>query len=86
MELILGLETRPQGGFTPAARAQVAVWQQGIAIGFLGGLTTFSTFGADTLRALNGGQMRTALANIVANIVLALLAVWVGMAVVKAID
>jgi fluoride ion exporter CrcB/FEX len=56
--------------------------------GFLGALTTFSTFGADTIRELDlkGGQPLIALANIAANVVLSLAAVWLGMALMRAVD
>jgi len=57
-----------------------------VAIGLLGGLTTFSTFGADTLRELESGRPLTALANVAANVVLSLAAVAAGMALVRAVD
>jgi fluoride exporter len=85
-EVMLDLEARPVEAITPALRLQMALWRQGVAIGFLGALTTFSTFGADTLRELEGGQPLVALANIGANVVLSLAAVWAGMAVMQAID
>lgn len=49
-----------------------------IAIGFLGALTTFSTFGYETLRQLEDGKLVPALANIAANVVLGVGAVWLG--------
>src|SRR5262245_47893180 len=69
LEVLAGLET-PQR--TPAGAMQVVFWRQGIAIGFLGGLTTFSSFGADTLRQFQAGQSGLAIANIAANVVLSL--------------
>jgi len=51
----------------------------GIVVGLLGGFTTFSSFSWDTLSlALDGSAMR-ALANVLANVLLALLAVWGGL-------
>jgi len=57
-----------------------------VAIGFLGGLTTFSTFGGDTLRELQGGRPGVALANVAASVVLSLTAVWCGLAVAASLD
>jgi CrcB protein len=85
-EVMLDMEARPLEAITPALRWQMSLWRQGVAIGFLGALTTFSTFGADTLRELEGGQPLVALANVAANVVLSLAAVWAGMAVMQAID
>jgi CrcB protein len=86
MEFVLGLEARPTEMITPAVKLQIALWRQGVAIGFLGALTTFSTFGYDTLRELEGGRPLVAIANVAANVVLSLAAVWVGMAIVRAMD
>jgi len=82
MELLLDLESR--GEITPAIKLQMALWKQGVAIGFLGGLTTFSSFGADTLRDFQAGQPTLALANIAANVALSLAAVWAGIALTQA--
>ena len=48
-------------------------------IGFLGALTTFSTFGAETVTAASSGQTLTAAMNIIFNVALGLTAVVVGM-------
>ena len=84
MELFLDFESHSEP--TPALRLQMALWKQGVAIGFLGGLTTFSSFGADTLRDFQAGLPVLALANIAANVVLSLAAVWAGIAVMQAVD
>jgi len=84
MELLLDLESHSAP--TPALKLQMAAWKQGVAIGFLGGLTTFSSFGADTLRDFQGGQPVLALANIAANVALSLAAVWAGIALMQAVD
>jgi fluoride exporter len=48
--------------------------------GFLGGMTTFSSFGYETLGLLRQGNSFMAFANIAGHIVLSLGAVWVGWA------
>ena len=56
---------------TPQARAFLAV-------GILGGFTTFSAFGNETLNLARDGERGLALGNITANVLLALAAVWLG--------
>ena len=50
-----------------------------VAIGFLGAFTTFSTFGFETLRYLDDGDWALAATNVVANVVLCLIASWAGL-------
>ena len=59
------------GVFTAESRALVFV-------GVLGGFTTFSTFGNETLNFLREGENFSALVNVGAHIVLGLGAVWLG--------
>jgi fluoride exporter len=56
----------------------------GIAIGFLGALTTFSTFSHDTFRLALAGSWGPAAANIGANLVVGLVAVVVGFLAARA--
>lgn len=65
-------ETR--GAFTPESRAF-------IFFGILGGFTTFSSFGNDTINLLRDGESFNALANVGANVILGLVLVWFGHAV-----
>ena len=46
--------------------------------GFLGSLTTFSTFGVKTYNLANQGNFRAALQNLTLSVLLGLLAVWLG--------
>lgn len=56
-----------------------------VATGFLGGLTTFSAFGSETVRLMQLGDYRRAAMNIAANLVLGLLAVLAGYAAARAV-
>ena len=49
-----------------------------LAIGVLGGFTTFSTFGYETFALLRDGAMMPALVNVGLSVVLGLVAVWLG--------
>lgn len=86
LEIIADLESHAPGGLTSSIRAQLDFWHKAVAIGFLGGLTTFSSFGGDTLRELQGGQPGVALVNVAANVVLSLAAVWLGMTLAAIVD
>jgi len=50
-----------------------------IAVGFLGGFTTFSSFSAETLALIQGGQIFSAVVNIVVSVVAGLLACAIGL-------
>ena len=60
-----------RGAFTSESRALIFV-------GILGGFTTFSSFGNDTINLLHDGESFNALANVGANVILGLLLVWLG--------
>ena len=62
-----------RGAFTSESRALVFV-------GILGGFTTFSSFGNDTVNLLRDGETFNALANVGANVILGLMLVWLGRA------
>jgi fluoride exporter len=63
-----------------AEKAQIAEqWRPIIVVGFLGGLTTFSTFSLDALLLFEQGHYNTALFYIISSIVLCLIAAFAGM-------
>lgn len=51
----------------------------GIAIGFLGGLTTFSTFSYETFRLLEEGELVIAAANVLGSVMVCLFFTWLGI-------
>jgi fluoride exporter len=51
-----------------------------LAVGVVGGFTTFSAFGNETLALARDGRTALAAANVAANVVLGLAAVWCGRA------
>ena len=63
-----------RGVFTSETRALVF-------IGVLGGFTTFSSFGNDTINLLRDGETFNALLNIGANVIFGLALVWLGRTV-----
>lgn len=74
--LLMGVALAYSERFTPAGRALVTT-------GFLGGLTTFSTFSAETFGLLNTGRMAAALALIGLHVLLTLAATALGFYATK---
>lgn len=61
------------------------VWHAAVTVGLLGGLTTFSTFGYQTVRHLDAGEPGLALLNVALNVVLGLAAAAAGLATARAL-
>ena len=55
----------------------------GLMVGFLGGLTTFSSFSLDTVRLLETGQAPLALGYAAISVFGGLLATWAGLSLTK---
>jgi CrcB protein len=64
--------------FGPEARAVLVV-------GFLGGFTTFSAFGYETLELARGGSFVLAALNVGSNVIVGIVAVWIGAAAGRAL-
>lgn len=56
-----------------------------VAIGLLGGYTTFSTLSYDAVRMLESGEVLRAVVNIGGNLVIGLAAAWLGVLAGRAV-
>ncbi len=69
------------GGLSGAAESRVALPPElrvFLVVGILGGFTTFSAFGNETMMLVRADEHGRALANVLLNVVAGLAAVWVG--------
>jgi fluoride exporter len=62
---------------------EIVLWRTTVAIGFLGALTTFSTFSLDSLLLFQQGMWLKGMLNIFLNLTCCLLAAWLGTTIVK---
>lgn len=67
-------------GFSGPGSAVPPILRQVLAIGVLGGFTTYSSFSLQTISLVANGQVLFAVANAVATLVFCLLGTWAGLA------
>ena len=62
-----------------------AAWREFVFVGILGGFTTFSAFGLDTITLIRAGEPRTAVANVLLQVVVGLGAAYAAFAIAERI-
>lgn len=68
-----------------ASERGAPAWHAGLTIGLLGGLTTFSTFGYQTIRHFEQGEPLLAMTNVLLNVTLGLAAAASGITLARTI-
>jgi CrcB protein len=61
-------------------------WRLGLTVGFLGGLTTFSTFSYESFKLLEEGQFLLAAVNVLASVCICLLSTWLGIVTIRVLS
>lgn len=58
-------------------------WRSLVMVGFLGALTTFSTFSLDTLLLFQQGEWLKGTLNVILNVIGCLISAWIGIQLIK---
>jgi CrcB protein len=71
-------------GMVATGRLPMSItWREFVFVGILGGFTTFSTFGLDTIALVRAGDIGNAASNVLVQVVGGLFAVYAGLWVVE---
>ena len=76
--LLLGAIDTPKSGFPNNARTF-------LVIGLLGGFTTFSAFGLETIELIRRGEFFVGVTNVALSLALSLVAVWAGLKIADSV-
>lgn len=60
-------------------------WRAALLIGVLGGFTTFSSFSIETFNLIEGGELFTALLNVILSVLSCVAATWLGVVLARQI-
>lgn len=74
------------GAFMTTATERLIVspyWRLIVTVGFVGGLTTFSSFSYETFKLMEDGSITLVMYNIMGNFVLGFLATWLGISAAR---
>lgn len=74
------------GAFMTASTERFIInpyWRLIVTVGFVGGLTTFSSFSYETFKLLEDGNMLLVVYNILGNFMLGFLATWLGISAIR---
>ena len=74
------------GAFMTATTERIMInpyWRLIVTVGFVGGLTTFSSFSYETFKLLEDGSISLVLYNIFGNLILGFFATWLGISAIR---
>ena len=71
-------------GFLLSRGAEGEPWRLFLGVGLLGGFTTFSAFGVETIYLFRRGEQAVALGYVASSVAGGILGVWLGMSLVRA--
>lgn len=72
------------GALVGVSAERAEFWRLGLMVGVLGGFTTFSAFGRETIALLESGRWPLALAYVLSSVILGLIAVAAGLWLTRA--
>jgi CrcB protein len=78
--LAMGLLVGPLARALPAAQTEIRLF---VAVGILGGFTTFSAFSLDAITLIERGDLAGATIYILISVIASILALWVGLVILR---